>query len=75
MDSHRGFHVVKMREVNPLSEQFDAHLGMAKRLRPELEEIDGFVDNARNRPPHGLLALSRRPPEIGEAMGYQSNAA
>jgi len=36
-----------MLEVNPLSEQFDAYLGMAKMLRPELEAIDGFVDNTR----------------------------
>jgi heme-degrading monooxygenase HmoA len=36
-----------MLEVNPIPEQFDAYLGMAKMLRPELEEIDGFVDNTR----------------------------
>lgn len=36
-----------MLEVNPLSEQFDAYLAMAKMLRPELEAIDGFIDNTR----------------------------
>jgi heme-degrading monooxygenase HmoA len=36
-----------MLEVNPIPEQFDAYLGMAKMLRPELEKIDGFVDNTR----------------------------
>ena len=36
-----------MLEVNPLSEPFDAYLGMAKMLRPELEAIEGFVDNTR----------------------------
>jgi heme-degrading monooxygenase HmoA len=36
-----------MLEVNPIPEQFDAYLAMAKMLRPELEKIDGFVDNAR----------------------------
>jgi heme-degrading monooxygenase HmoA len=36
-----------MLEVNPKPEQFDAYLGMAKMLRPELEKIDGFIDNAR----------------------------
>ena len=36
-----------MLEVNPITEQFDAYLGMAKMLRPELEEIEGFVDNTR----------------------------
>jgi heme-degrading monooxygenase HmoA len=36
-----------MLEVNPKSDQFDAYLGMAKMLRPEIEKIDGFIDNAR----------------------------
>lgn len=36
-----------MLEVNPIPAQFDAYLGMARMLRPELEKIDGFIDNAR----------------------------
>ncbi|BAN27835.1 antibiotic biosynthesis monooxygenase family protein [Caballeronia insecticola] len=36
-----------MLEVNPIPDQFDAYLGMAKMLRPELEKIDGFIDNTR----------------------------
>ncbi|MBB3260092.1 heme-degrading monooxygenase HmoA [Paraburkholderia bannensis] len=36
-----------MLEVNPAPEQFDAYLGMAKMLRPELEKIEGFIDNNR----------------------------
>jgi heme-degrading monooxygenase HmoA len=36
-----------MLEVKPFPEQFDAYLGMAKMLRPELDKIDGFIDNAR----------------------------
>jgi len=36
-----------MLEVNPKPEQFDAYLGMARMLRPELEKIDGFIDNNR----------------------------
>jgi heme-degrading monooxygenase HmoA len=36
-----------MLEVNPVPEQFDAYLGMAKMLRPELEKIEGFIDNNR----------------------------
>jgi heme-degrading monooxygenase HmoA len=36
-----------MLEVNPKSDQFDAYLGMAKMLKPEIEQIDGFVDNNR----------------------------
>src|SRR5215469_8994790 len=34
-------------EVNPKPERWDAYLGYAKMLRPELEQIDGFVDNQR----------------------------
>lgn len=36
-----------MLEVNPKSDQIDTYFGMAKMLKPELEKIDGFVDNAR----------------------------
>jgi heme-degrading monooxygenase HmoA len=34
-------------EVHPKSDQWDAYLGLAKMLRPELEQIEGFVDNIR----------------------------
>src|ERR1700749_1674908 len=34
-------------EVHPKPEQWDAYLGNAKMLRPELENIAGFVDNIR----------------------------
>ena len=36
-------------EVHPRSEGWDAYLGYAQALRPELGEIDGFVDNVRYR--------------------------
>jgi heme-degrading monooxygenase HmoA len=36
-------------EVHPKPEQWDAYLGNAKMLRPELEQVDGFVDNIRYR--------------------------
>ncbi|GAA3061454.1 hypothetical protein GCM10010464_27240 [Pseudonocardia yunnanensis] len=36
-------------EVHPKPDQWDAYLGYAKMLRPELEQIDGFVDNIRYR--------------------------
>jgi heme-degrading monooxygenase HmoA len=36
-------------EVNPHADQWDAYLGYAKMLRPELERVDGFVDNVRYR--------------------------
>jgi heme-degrading monooxygenase HmoA len=34
-------------EVSPHADQWDAYLGYAKTLRPELEQIDGFVTNIR----------------------------
>jgi heme-degrading monooxygenase HmoA len=34
-------------EVHPRPDQFDGYLGFAKLLKPELEQIDGFVDNIR----------------------------
>jgi heme-degrading monooxygenase HmoA len=34
-------------EVNPKPDQWDAYLGYARLLRPELEQIDGFIDNER----------------------------
>jgi heme-degrading monooxygenase HmoA len=36
-------------EVHPKSDQLDAYLGYAKLLRPELEKVEGFVDNIRYR--------------------------
>ena len=36
-------------EVHPRSDQWDAYFHHAKMLRPELEKIDGFVDNIRYR--------------------------
>jgi heme-degrading monooxygenase HmoA len=50
-----------MLEVNPKSDQLDNYFGMAKMLRPELEKIDGFVENARYTSltrPGWLLSLS-----------------
>ena len=34
-------------EVQPKKERFDDYLGLAKFLKPELEKIDGFIDNER----------------------------
>ncbi len=36
-------------EVHPKDDQWDAYLGYAKLLRPELEKVDGFIDNIRYR--------------------------
>jgi len=36
-------------EVHPKPDQWDAYLASAKMLRPELERVDGFVDNIRYR--------------------------
>lgn len=34
-------------EVQPRADQWDAYLGNAKMLRPEFEQVAGFVDNVR----------------------------
>jgi heme-degrading monooxygenase HmoA len=34
-------------EVHPKADEWDAYLGYAKLLRPELERIEGFIDNVR----------------------------
>jgi heme-degrading monooxygenase HmoA len=36
-----------MFEVQPSPHEFDGYLSRAKMLRPELEQIDGFIDNIR----------------------------
>jgi heme-degrading monooxygenase HmoA len=36
-------------EVQPKPDQWESYLGYAKMLRPELEQVDGFVDNIRYR--------------------------
>ncbi len=36
-------------EVHPRPEQWNAYFGAARMLRPELEQVDGFVDNIRYR--------------------------
>jgi heme-degrading monooxygenase HmoA len=48
-------------EVHPKSDRWDAYLGLAKMLKPEVERIDGFVDNIRYRSlrrPGWLLSVS-----------------
>ena len=34
-------------EVRPRAQRWDDYLGAAKMLRPELEQVDGFIDNIR----------------------------
>jgi heme-degrading monooxygenase HmoA len=34
-------------EVRPKAEHWDTYLGVARMLRPEIERIDGFIDNIR----------------------------
>src|SRR5436190_5085429 len=36
-------------EVHPKAEKWDDYLGIAKMLKPELEAIDGFLENIRYR--------------------------
>lgn len=48
-------------EVHPKPEEWEAYLGIARMLKPELEQIDGFIDNVRYaslQRPGWLLSLS-----------------
>ena len=36
-------------EVFPKPDQWDRYLGYAQMLRPELEQVEGFVDNIQYR--------------------------
>ena len=48
-------------EVHPKSDRWDDYLGVAKMLRPELEQVDGFIENIRYKSlsrPGWLLSLS-----------------
>src|SRR6202041_2683608 len=48
-------------EVQPKSDRWDQYLDLAKQLRPELEQIAGFIDNERyksSRIEGRLLSLS-----------------
>ena len=48
-------------EVHPKPDRWEAYLAYAKMLRPDLERIDGFVDNIRYRSltrPGWILSLS-----------------
>jgi heme-degrading monooxygenase HmoA len=48
-------------EVQPKRERWDEYLDLAKQLKPELERIDGFIDNERfasRRAQGRLLSLS-----------------
>jgi heme-degrading monooxygenase HmoA len=36
-------------EVHPKPDRWDAYLGLGKMLRPEVEKIDGFIENIRYR--------------------------
>src|SRR5882724_7992763 len=48
-------------EVQPKPERWDDYLALAKRLKPEIEAIDGFLDNERfasQRTKGRLLSLS-----------------
>jgi heme-degrading monooxygenase HmoA len=48
-------------EIRPKTERFNDYLALAKRLRPILEKVDGFVENERfesRRRPGWILSLS-----------------
>jgi len=45
-------------EAHPLAERWDAYLGHATVLRPELEWIDDFVDDAGSHSLHAYAATT-----------------
>jgi heme-degrading monooxygenase HmoA len=48
-------------EVHPKKERWNDYLSLAKQLKPELEAIDGFIDNERfgsKKTPGNVLSLS-----------------
>ncbi len=48
-------------EVQPKTDRWDEYLGLARMLKPEIEQIDGFIDNERfasRRTKGRLLSLS-----------------
>ncbi|MDR3537700.1 MAG: antibiotic biosynthesis monooxygenase [Acetobacteraceae bacterium] len=48
-------------EVQPKADRWDEYLGLARLLKPEIEQIDGFIDNERfasRRTKGRLLSLS-----------------
>jgi heme-degrading monooxygenase HmoA len=47
LENHLMFSVIF--EVHPRPEQWDVYLGEARMLRPELEQVAGFIDNIRYR--------------------------
>jgi hypothetical protein len=53
-------------EVHPKLGQWDAYLSNAKMLRPELESVDGFVDNIRF--PRTSIACSLRASGVRSQM-------
>ena len=46
-------------EVHPKPDQRDGYLGVAKILRPELEQLDGFIENVRYKSPTRKNLLMR----------------
>jgi heme-degrading monooxygenase HmoA len=64
-------------EVHPKAERFDGYLALAKRLKPILEKIDGFVDNERfesKRRPGWILSLSTWRDEVNGSVAHHGGA-
>ena len=56
-------------EVHPKPDQWDAYLDNAKRLRPELERVDGFVDGSTIATLKSLIAARDAHPQGSKRSG------
>jgi hypothetical protein len=60
-------------EVLPRKENWDDYLENAKMLRPELEQVDGFIDKIRQEPDPGRLdplAVKLAGREVARPLAY-----
>ena len=65
-------------EVCPKAERFDEYLALAKRLKPLLEKVDGFVDNERfeskRRPGCDSFAFDVARRKVGRPLAHRGGA-
>ena len=60
-------------EAHPRAEQWGAYLRQAKILRPELEQIDGFVENVRYRSlTREVVTIPHDPAMVDGVLRYSS---
>jgi hypothetical protein len=62
-------------EVNPKPEQWDAYLGYAKSLRPELERIDGCSEHSPAADQEGYTTTCQRIPTAEGGVRHWSESS